>query len=126
MALMPRLQRAQGRPDSSARPSALREIVEWHRRGTRHGIKVAPVDGLLRAGEPGMQLTWMDAKVGEWVVTPRSGKPVEINALWYNVLCTLAAFLERRAEPTASVYAGLAEQVGVWQRFVQKRAMWPA
>lgn len=88
----------------------LREIVEWHRRGTRHGIKVDPADGLLRAGEPGVQLTWMDAKVGEWVVTPRTGKPVEINALWYNALRALAGFLERRADPTAAVYAGLAEQ----------------
>ena len=59
------------------------EIVDWHLRGTRYGIRVDPADGLLRAGEPGVQLTWMDAKVGDWVVTPRIGKPVEINALWY-------------------------------------------
>jgi len=60
------------------------------------------VDGLLRAGEPGVQLTWMDAKVGDWVVTPRIGKPVEINALWYNALCAMAGFaraLERASEP---------------------------
>jgi predicted glycogen debranching enzyme len=61
------------------------EIIQWHQRGTRFGIVVAE-DGLLRAGEPGTQLTWMDAKVGDWVVTPRQGKPVEINALWYNAL----------------------------------------
>ena len=90
---------------------ALREIITWHRRGTRYGIMVDPSDGLLRAGEPGVQLTWMDAKVGSWVVTPRVGKPVEINALWYNVLRTLAGFLERAGDPTAAVYAGLAEQV---------------
>jgi predicted glycogen debranching enzyme len=62
------------------------DIVQHHRSGTRYGIGVDPVDGLLRAGEPGVQLTWMDAMVGDWVVTPRIGKPVEIAALWYNVL----------------------------------------
>jgi len=61
------------------------DIINWHVKGTRYGIGVA-ADGLLRAGEPGTQLTWMDAKVGDWVVTPRQGKPVEINALWYNAL----------------------------------------
>jgi predicted glycogen debranching enzyme len=62
------------------------DIVNWHVRGTRYGIQVDPVDGLLRAGVPGTQLTWMDAKVEDWVVTPRHGKPVEVNALWYNAL----------------------------------------
>jgi predicted glycogen debranching enzyme len=65
----------------------LQEIIEWHGRGTRYHIHVDPADGLLYAGEAGVQLTWMDAKVGDWVVTPRIGKPVEINALWYNSLC---------------------------------------
>ena len=69
------------------------DIVEHHRRGTRFGIGVDPVDGLLRQGEEGYQLTWMDAKVDGWVVTPRRGKAVEINALWYNALCLLAAWL---------------------------------
>jgi predicted glycogen debranching enzyme len=64
---------------------SLVDILAWHERGTRHGIKLAS-DGLLQAGEPGVQLTWMDAKVGDWVVTPRIGKPVEIQALWYNAL----------------------------------------
>ena len=63
----------------------LREIVDWHIRGTRFGIRVDE-DGLLRCGEPGLQLTWMDVKIGDWVVTPRMGKPVEIQALWYNAL----------------------------------------
>ena len=63
----------------------LKEIVDWHLRGTRYGIHV-DTDGLLACGEPGVQLTWMDAKVGDWVVTPRTGKPVEIQALWYNAL----------------------------------------
>ena len=62
------------------------EIVERHVAGTRHGIVVDPEDGLLVAGEEGVQLTWMDAKVGDWVVTPRIGKPVEVNALWHNAL----------------------------------------
>jgi glycogen debranching enzyme len=57
--------------------------------GTRFGIGADPADGLLRAGAPGLQLTWMDAKVDDWVVTPRRGKPVEINALWYQALCLL-------------------------------------
>jgi predicted glycogen debranching enzyme len=60
-------------------------IIAWHERGTRYGIRLHS-DGLLLAGEPGVQLTWMDAKVGDWVVTPRYGKPVEIQALWYNAL----------------------------------------
>jgi predicted glycogen debranching enzyme len=68
------------------------DMIEWHRRGTRYGIKVDPADGLLNAGVAGLQLTWMDAKVGDWVVTPRIGKPVEINALWYNALRIMSAF----------------------------------
>jgi predicted glycogen debranching enzyme len=63
----------------------LADIVAWHARGTRYGIRVDD-DGLLASGEPGVQLTWMDAKVGDWVVTPRYGKAVEIQALWYNAL----------------------------------------
>ena len=74
---------------------ALRDIVDWHRRGTRYGIQVDPADGLLYAGEPGVQLTWMDAKIGDWVVTPRIGKPVEINALWHFALVTHGAMGER-------------------------------
>jgi predicted glycogen debranching enzyme len=70
------------------------DIIDWHERGTRYQIQV-DVDGLLRAGEPGVQLTWMDAKVGDWVVTPRTGKPVEIQALWYNALCVLTGLAER-------------------------------
>lgn len=65
--------------------SVLTDIISWHVRGTRYNIHV-DADGLLVSGEPGVQLTWMDAKVGDWVVTPRHGKPVEIEALWYNAL----------------------------------------
>ena len=64
------------------------DIIDWHVRGTRYGIEV-DADGLLSSGEQGVQLTWMDAKVGDWVVTPRRGKPVDIQALWYNALCIM-------------------------------------
>ena len=77
------------------------DVVQQHLVGTRFGIGVDPHDGLLRQGAPGFQLTWMDAKVGDWVVTPRRGKAVEINALWYNALCLLADWVrntDRAAE----------------------------
>jgi predicted glycogen debranching enzyme len=70
------------------------DILAWHERGTRFGIAVDAADGLLRAGEPGVQLTWMDAKVGDWVVTPRIGKPVEINALWHFAHAAMARWHE--------------------------------
>ncbi|CAN5555054.1 amylo-alpha-1,6-glucosidase [soil metagenome] len=66
----------------------LQEVVDWHKKGTRHGLKLDS-DGLITGGDASVQLTWMDAKVGSYVVTPRSGKAVEINALWYNFLLTL-------------------------------------
>ena len=72
----------------------LADIISWHTRGTRYGIRVDST-GLLHAGEPGVQLTWMDAKIGDWVVTPRHGKPVEIQALWYNALRTMEDFARR-------------------------------
>ena len=72
-------------------------IIRAHVDGTRHGLGVDPREGLLRAGEPGTQLTWMDAKVGDWVVTPRWGKAVEINALWLNAL-HVTVELARRAQ----------------------------
>jgi predicted glycogen debranching enzyme len=68
------------------------DIVRRHVAGTKFGIQVDPADGLLRQGAEGYQLTWMDAKVDDWVVTPRRGKAVEINALWYNALCLLASW----------------------------------
>jgi predicted glycogen debranching enzyme len=79
----------------------LTDIVDWHRRGTRYNIRVDHEDGLLLAGQPGVQLTWMDAKVGDWVVTPRIGKPVEINALWLNAVTTLVEFGRLLKRPTA-------------------------
>ncbi len=73
----------------------LLEIATAHIEGTRFGIHVDPADGLLHQGQEGYQLTWMDAKVDGWVVTPRRGKAVEINALWYNALCLLAGWMEQ-------------------------------
>jgi predicted glycogen debranching enzyme len=87
----------------------LAEIVDHHVRGTRYHIHVDPRDGLLYAGEPGVQLTWMDAKVGGWVVTPRIGKPVEANTLWYNALVTMAG-LARGLNKSAAEYESRAEQ----------------
>jgi predicted glycogen debranching enzyme len=70
----------------------LADCIQWHVRGTLYNIGVDPVDGLLHAGAPGVQLTWMDAKVDDWVVTPRRGKPVEVNALWYYALTAMEAW----------------------------------
>jgi len=78
------------------------DILAWHERGTRHGIRMEN-DGLLHAGEPGVQLTWMDAKVGDWVVTPRTGFPVEIQALWANALAITAELSERFGEQDRAV-----------------------
>jgi predicted glycogen debranching enzyme len=72
----------------------LHQIIECHIRGTRYNIEMAD-NGLLNSGSSGVQLTWMDAKIGDWVVTPRSGKPVEIQALWYNALRTIEDLAER-------------------------------
>jgi predicted glycogen debranching enzyme len=89
----------------------IREIVDRHIAGTRFGIGMDPADGLMRAGEPGTALTWMDARIGDHSFTPRVGKPVEINALWHNALCCLAGWLADRDEPAAARYRELAERV---------------
>jgi predicted glycogen debranching enzyme len=87
------------------------DVADWHLRGTDFGIHVDPADGLLSQGAPGYQLTWMDAKVGDWVVTPRRGKAVEINALWYNALCLLSGWLETLGDSgRASCYREHAER----------------
>src|SRR5262249_17325721 len=77
----------------------------WHICGTRYGIRMMS-DGLLACGEAGVQLTWMDAKIGDWVVTPRSGKPVEIQALWYNAICTLHQFASRFGDADTALFLG--------------------
>jgi predicted glycogen debranching enzyme len=95
----------------------LQAIVAAHRRGTRHGIGLDPADGLLRAGAAGLQLTWMDAKVNGEVITPRCGKPVEVNALWFCALHTMAGFAGL-CGADAAPYAALAERARQgFQRF---------
>ncbi|HEV3095639.1 MAG TPA: amylo-alpha-1,6-glucosidase, partial [Candidatus Dormibacteraeota bacterium] len=91
------------------RLAALEDIIDWHIRGTRHNIRVDDRDGLLAGGEEGYALTWMDARVEDWVVTPRRGKPIEINALWYNALRLTADWCERAARP-AGRYREMAAQ----------------
>ena len=97
----------------------LEDIITWYVKGTRYRIKMDDSDGLLYAGKPGVQLTWMDAKVGDWVVTPRIGKPVEINALWYNALCCMAQFAVTLGRD-GQCYRTLAEHArSGFQRFVR-------
>jgi predicted glycogen debranching enzyme len=92
-------------------PAAL-EIIDWHFRGTVYDIKSDPTDNLLHAGVPGVQLTWMDAKIGDYVVTPRIGKPVEINALWYNALRITAEWATKlRDADQAARFANQAQAV---------------
>ncbi len=81
--------------ERSALTDAVFAILDGYSQGTRHRIHLDESDGLIAAGEPGVQLTWMDAKVGDWVVTPRIGKPVEIQALWINALAVGGRFFER-------------------------------
>jgi predicted glycogen debranching enzyme len=82
----------------------LLEILECHVKGTKFGIKVDPNDGLLSQGKEGYALTWMDAKVGDWVVTPRLGKTVEINALWYNALTLMYNWLKEEGQDDQAGY----------------------
>jgi predicted glycogen debranching enzyme len=89
----------------------LEDIVQHHLRGTHYNIHVDPEDGLLHQGQEGYQLTWMDAKCGDWVVTPRRGKAVEINALWYNALRLLEGWIRnQRGDEAARLLARQAER----------------
>jgi predicted glycogen debranching enzyme len=89
----------------------MQEVVRRHLEGTRFGIRVDPADGLLAQGEEGYQLTWMDAKCDGWVVTPRRGKAVEINALWYNALRLLEGWTRAAGQPAqAEEFNGHAER----------------
>jgi predicted glycogen debranching enzyme len=92
-------------------------MIDAHITGTRYNIHVDPADGLLYAGAPGVQLTWMDAKIGDWVVTPRTGKPVEINALWINALETMAGFARLLAKPCEAYEKLAAKAKKSFQRF---------
>ena len=98
----------------------LKESVEWHLRGTRYGIRVDG-DGLLTCGEPGVALTWMDAKVGDQAVTPRHGKPVEIQALWYHALRVMEDFARRNRD---TAFEGLARELAVRARESFRRQFW--
>lgn len=96
---------------------ALADIIYWHKKGTRHQIHLDAADGLIYAGEAGLQLTWMDAKVEDWVVTPRIGKPIEVNALWYNALQCMVQFAQRLGYP-GQEYEQMAQQTRQgFQRF---------
>jgi len=88
----------------------LQEIIHYHLTGTDFNIRVDPDDGLLQGGAAGYALTWMDAKVDEWVVTPRRGKPVEIQALWYNALRLMEQWSTEFSIPSTD-YASWAEKV---------------
>jgi predicted glycogen debranching enzyme len=91
----------------------LEQIVQKHLEGTRFNIRADPTDGLLTQGAEGKQLTWMDAKVEDWVVTPRRGKAVELNALWFNALRLMASWAERLGDEGAKEYVGHAERAQV-------------
>ncbi len=84
------------------------KIADKHLAGTLFNIRVDAADGLLSQGEEGYQLTWMDAKMGDWVVTPRRGKAVELNALWFNAVSQLAEWLADENDPRANRYADAA------------------
>ncbi|WP_322512725.1 amylo-alpha-1,6-glucosidase [Chloroflexus sp.] len=102
----------------------LEEIIDWHVRGTRDGIGLDRGDGLLRAGTPATQLTWMDVRVQGWVVTPRAGKPVEINALWYHALQSMATFAQRLGRPSERYQAMAAAARAGFNRFWYARGQY--
>lgn len=95
----------------------LADIISWYQRGTRFGIRMDAADGLIYAGEAGHRLTWMDIKIDDRVVTPRIGKPIEVNALWYNALGIMADFAQQLGED-ATPYLQLSRRVAQgFQRF---------
>src|SRR5262249_1558799 len=89
--------------------SVLADIIDWHIRGTRYGIKM-DTDGLIASTDPAVQLTWMDAKIGDCVVTPRNGKAVEIQALWYNARRVMEDVSQRLSRGTPSRFRDLADR----------------
>ena len=92
-------------------------VIENLVKGTRFGIQIDASDGLVRAGVPGVQLTWMDARVGDWVVTPRIGKPIEVNALWISNLRFAIDAGRRLGQPVATFEALLSTAIGGFSRF---------
>ena len=102
---------------------AVRAVIDGYTNGTRYGIGV-DADGLVRGGADGVQLTWMDAKVGDHVITPRRGKPVEVNALWYNALRACESFAQRLGTP-ADAYRAAADRAGAsMERFWNAERGW--
>jgi len=95
----------------------LEDIGAWYERGTRYGIHMDPADSLITAGDEGVQLTWMDAKVEDWVVTPRRGKPVEVNALWYNALAAMVLFANRLKRPAEAHEQRMRDIEAAFQRY---------
>ena len=93
----------------------LKDIVRHYHSGTRYNIHVDPADGLVWAGEPGVQLTWMDVKAGDWLPTPRIGKPVEIQALWYNALRLLVLWCDALWEPL--------DEIPQWREKIEQHFM---
>jgi glycogen debranching enzyme len=102
---------------------AVREVIDGYHRGTRYGIGVDD-DGLVRGGADGVQLTWMDAKVGDRVITPRRGKPIEVNALWYNALRACERFASLLDEPPDDFRSGAEKAGRAMERFWDARAGW--
>ncbi|WP_131783417.1 amylo-alpha-1,6-glucosidase [Legionella gresilensis] len=96
----------------------LKKIIGFHEKGTHFNIGMDSTDGLIKQGQEGYQLTWMDAKVGDWVVTPRRGKAIEINALWYNALKLMEEWTEHNDKQASQHYRKLAKRV--YQSFNQK------
>ena len=102
---------------------AVRAVIDGYTNGTRYGIGV-DADGLVRGGADGVQLTWMDAKVGDRVITPRRGKPVEVNALWYNALRACESFAQRLGE-SPDAYRTAAERTAAsMERFWNAERGW--
>lgn len=95
----------------------LQQIIAAHLQGTRFNIHMDPHDGLLFAGQDGVQLTWMDAKVGDWIVTPRIGKPIEVNALWYAALQAMDEFTKLLAAPDGKYAAMAATALNSFSRY---------
>jgi len=101
----------------------VRAVIEGYTNGTRYGIGVA-ADGLVRGGADGVQLTWMDAKVGDRVITPRRGKPVEVNALWYNALRACESFAQRLGEPPDPYRTAAERAAASMERFWNAERGW--
>jgi glycogen debranching enzyme len=103
--------------------AAVRAVIDGYTKGTRYGIGV-DADGLVRGGADGVQLTWMDAKVGDRVITPRRGKPVEVNALWYNALRACESFAQRLGESPDAYRAAAERTAAAMERFWNAERGW--